>query len=59
AVDFADIHTADGLKVFAAVPVKSVFMDVKKLEEAVRSIKMEGLLWGASKLMPVGYGIKK
>jgi elongation factor 1-beta len=46
----------------------SVLLDVKpwddetdmvKLEEAVRSIKMEGLLWGASKLMPVGYGIKK
>ncbi|KAL6319388.1 hypothetical protein AAG906_014062 [Vitis piasezkii] len=33
--------------------------DMKKLEEAVRSIKMEGLLWGASKLVPVGYGIKK
>ncbi|KAJ0973683.1 hypothetical protein J5N97_015648 [Dioscorea zingiberensis] len=29
--------------------------DMKKLEEAVRSIKMEGLLWGASKLVPVGY----
>jgi len=46
----------------------SVLLDVKpwddetdmvKLEEAVRSIKMEGLMWGASKLMPVGYGIKK
>ncbi|KDP30930.1 hypothetical protein JCGZ_11306 [Jatropha curcas] len=33
--------------------------DMKKLEEAVRSIQMEGLLWGASKLVPVGYGIKK
>ncbi|KAK6920540.1 Translation elongation factor EF1B, beta/delta subunit, guanine nucleotide exchange domain [Dillenia turbinata] len=33
--------------------------DMKKLEEAVRSIEMEGLLWGASKLVPVGYGIKK
>ena len=33
--------------------------DMKKLEEAVRSIKMEGLFWGASKLVPVGYGIKK
>uniref|UniRef100_A0A2P2LA22 Uncharacterized protein MANES_06G118500 n=1 Tax=Rhizophora mucronata TaxID=61149 RepID=A0A2P2LA22_RHIMU len=33
--------------------------DMQKLEEAVRSIKMEGLLWGASKLVPVGYGIKK
>ncbi|KAL2347035.1 hypothetical protein Fmac_001035 [Flemingia macrophylla] len=33
--------------------------DMKKLEEAVRSVEMEGLLWGASKLVAVGYGIKK
>ncbi|CAH9050426.1 unnamed protein product [Cuscuta europaea] len=33
--------------------------DMKKLEEMVRSIQMEGLLWGASKLVAVGYGIKK
>ena len=33
--------------------------DMKKLEEAVRGVQMEGLLWGASKLAPVGYGIKK
>ncbi|KAK8659020.1 hypothetical protein V6N13_029236 [Hibiscus sabdariffa] len=33
--------------------------DMKKLEEAVRAVQMEGLLWGASKLVPVGYGIKK
>ncbi|EAY90401.1 hypothetical protein OsI_11978 [Oryza sativa Indica Group] len=33
--------------------------DMAKLEEAVRNVKMEGLLWGASKLVPVGYGIKK
>ncbi|KAJ8552109.1 hypothetical protein K7X08_028552 [Anisodus acutangulus] len=33
--------------------------DMKKLEEAVRSVEMEGLFWGASKLVPVGYGIKK
>lgn len=33
--------------------------DMKKLEECVRSVRMEGLLWGQSKLVPVGYGIKK
>ncbi|KAL4560382.1 hypothetical protein LXL04_032532 [Taraxacum kok-saghyz] len=33
--------------------------DMKKLEEAVRSVELPGLLWGASKLVPVGYGIKK
>jgi len=30
-----------------------------ELEEAVRSIVMDGLLWGSSKLVPVGYGINK
>ncbi|CAH9078164.1 unnamed protein product [Cuscuta epithymum] len=33
--------------------------DMKKLEEAVKSVSMEGLSWGACKLVPVGYGIKK
>jgi elongation factor 1-delta len=33
--------------------------DMKELEKAVRSITMDGLLWGVSKLVPVGYGIKK
>ncbi|KAI0531330.1 hypothetical protein KFK09_000883 [Dendrobium nobile] len=46
----------------------SVLLDVKpwddetdmvNLEKSVRSVQMEGLLWGASKLVPVGYGIKK
>lgn len=32
---------------------------MKALEESVRSIKMDGLLWGASKLVPLAYGIKK
>ena len=33
--------------------------DMAKLEESVRSIEMEGLVWGASKLVAIGYGIKK
>lgn len=33
--------------------------DMAALEKAVRSIEMEGLLWGASKLVAIGYGIKK
>lgn len=32
---------------------------MKELEKAVRSIVMDGLLWGTSKLVPVGYGIMK
>ncbi|KFK26398.1 hypothetical protein AALP_AA8G243400 [Arabis alpina] len=33
--------------------------DMKQLEAVVRAVEMPGLLWGASKLVPVGYGIKK
>merc|ERR1712080_97544 len=46
----------------------SVLLDVKpwddetphdKMLEAVKSITMHGLTWGASKLVPIGYDIKK
>ncbi|XP_068953024.1 elongation factor 1-delta isoform X2 [Petaurus breviceps papuanus] len=33
--------------------------DMAKLEECVRSIQLDGLVWGGSKLVPVGYGIRK
>jgi len=33
--------------------------DMKALEASVRSIEKDGLLWGASKLLAVGFGIKK
>ncbi|CAE6380541.1 unnamed protein product [Rhizoctonia solani] len=33
--------------------------DMVKLEEAVRSIEQDGLVWGSSKLVAIGYGIKK
>jgi elongation factor 1-beta len=33
--------------------------DMKLLEAAVRGIEKDGLVWGASKLVPVGFGIKK
>lgn len=36
-----------------------IFTDMKKMEEIVRAITMDGLVWGASKLVPVGYGINK
>lgn len=29
------------------------------MEAKVRTIEMDGLVWGASKLVPVGYGINK
>ncbi|KAL2133235.1 hypothetical protein VTI74DRAFT_2700 [Chaetomium olivicolor] len=33
--------------------------DLVGLEAAVRGIEKDGLVWGASKLIPVGFGIKK
>ncbi|KJY00904.1 elongation factor 1-beta like protein [Zymoseptoria brevis] len=33
--------------------------DMKELEAAVRAIEQEGLVWGGSKLVAVGFGIKK
>ncbi|KAI1488143.1 hypothetical protein F4809DRAFT_481989 [Biscogniauxia mediterranea] len=33
--------------------------DMVALEAAVRGIEKDGLVWGASKLVPVGFGIKK
>lgn len=33
--------------------------DMKALEEGVLQIQMDGLVWGARKLVAVGYGIKK
>ena len=32
---------------------------MKALEDSVRSVQQEGLVWGASKLVPIGYGIRK
>ncbi|XP_072294612.1 elongation factor 1-delta-like isoform X2 [Eucyclogobius newberryi] len=52
----------------ALIAKSSIMLDVKpwddetdmtKLEECVRSVQADGLLWGSSKLVPVGYGIKK
>jgi translation elongation factor EF-1beta len=33
--------------------------DLKLMEQKVRAITLEGLEWKASKLQPIGYGIKK
>merc|ERR1712037_683089 len=33
--------------------------DMEAMKKACTSIEMDGLLWGASKLVPVGYGINK
>jgi elongation factor 1-beta len=33
--------------------------DMYAMLAAVKSVEMDGLVWGASKLVPVGYGINK
>ena len=33
--------------------------DMKALEAQVRTVEMDGMIWGASKLVPLAYGIKK
>ncbi|XP_038198572.1 elongation factor 1-delta isoform X2 [Arvicola amphibius] len=33
--------------------------DMAQLEACVRSVQLDGLVWGGSKLVPVGYGIRK
>lgn len=33
--------------------------DMKALEESVRGIEQDGLVWGGGKLVAVGFGIKK
>jgi len=52
----------------AVIAKSSVVLDVKpwddttdlaEMERQVRAIELDGLLWGASELMPIGYGIKK
>uniref|UniRef100_A0A3Q3AGJ4 Eukaryotic translation elongation factor 1 delta b (guanine nucleotide exchange protein) n=1 Tax=Kryptolebias marmoratus TaxID=37003 RepID=A0A3Q3AGJ4_KRYMA len=61
-------YAAKKAKKPAVIAKSSILLDVKpwddetdlaKLEECVRSVQADGLLWGTSKLVPVGYGIKK
>merc|ERR1712218_704842 len=33
--------------------------DTNKMLKEIKTIQMDGLVWGASKLVPVGYGINK
>ncbi|XP_029308800.1 eukaryotic translation elongation factor 1 delta a (guanine nucleotide exchange protein) isoform X4 [Cottoperca gobio] len=63
-----DAYAAKKSKKPTLIAKSSILLDVKpwddetdmvKLEECVRSVQVDGLLWGQSKLLPVGYGIKK
>ncbi|PNF22258.1 Elongation factor 1-delta [Cryptotermes secundus] len=61
-------YTARKAKKPAFIPKSNIILDVKPwddetdmklLEEAVRAVSIDGLLWGASKLVPLAYGIHK
>jgi len=61
-------YTAKKQKKPALIAKSSITLDVKpwddetdmvEVERLVRTIQMDGMVWGASKLVPVGYGIKK
>merc|ERR1712127_831750 len=61
-------YTEKKAKKPALIAKSSILLDVKPwddetdmaaIEKIVRKITMEGLLWGASKLVPLAYGIKK
>ncbi|CAL8281798.1 unnamed protein product [Lota lota] len=63
-----DAYSAKKSKKPVLIAKSSILLDVKpwddetdmaKLEQCVRSVQADGLLWGASKLLPVGYGIRK
>ncbi|KHJ99004.1 EF-1 guanine nucleotide exchange domain protein [Oesophagostomum dentatum] len=52
----------------AGIAKSSVILDVKpwddetnlkEMEDLVRGIEMDGLVWGGAKLLPIGYGINK
>merc|ERR1712080_649852 len=60
-------HAKKATKV-AIIAKSSLLLDVKpwddetdmaKMEELVRSVQCDGLVWGQSKLVPLAYGIKK
>ncbi|KAJ3336546.1 hypothetical protein HDU93_002610 [Gonapodya sp. JEL0774] len=61
-------YEAKKAKKTVVIAKSSILLDVKPwddetdmttLEANVRSIEIDGLVWGQSKLVPVGYGIKK
>ncbi|CAA7028931.1 unnamed protein product [Microthlaspi erraticum] len=53
-----NIHTAGLDESLLLIKPNDDEADMKKLEEVVRSIQARGLFWGASRLVPVGCGIK-
>jgi len=65
---YAKKTVKDEKKGGALIAKSNIILDIKpwddetplnKIEESVRSITMDGLLWGTGKLVAIGYGIKK
>merc|ERR1739840_44518 len=63
-----EAYAAKKSKKPALIAKTSVLLDCKPWDDetnmddmlaAVKSIEMDGLVWGANKLVPVGYGISK
>ena len=63
-----DAYAAKKSKKPALIAKTSVLLDCKPWDDEtdmdvmlteIKKIEMDGLLWGASKLVPVGYGISK
>jgi len=61
-------YAAKKAKKPATIAKSSILLDIKpwddetdmaEMEKLVRSVAKDGLLWGASKLVPVAYGVKK
>ncbi|KAI6171327.1 Elongation factor 1 beta [Aphelenchoides bicaudatus] len=61
-------YAAKKAKKPGVIAKSSVILDIKpwddetsldEMEKLVKSIEMDGLLWGASKKVPIGYGISK
>lgn len=65
----ADYHAKKAAKGKPAVVAKSSILldckpwddetDMKELERLVRTVEMEGLVWGQAKLVTIAYGLKK
>ncbi|KRX92989.1 Elongation factor 1-beta [Trichinella pseudospiralis] len=63
-----DAYAAKKAKKPAAVAKSNIILDVKPwddetdlklMEESIRKIATDGLIWGPSKILPIAYGVKK
>lgn len=54
-----DIHSAEPIMHEADCINIDDETNLEEMEKNVRAIEMDGLVWGASKLVPIGFGIRK